>query len=159
MYLRLSTLALIGSLSIHAAALAAPSENEAAILKIEQDLTVAQTAAAVTAAWAENGVFEDFTPGEVRGLAALRKDLEVQFSQTASFTDQILRIKVEADNHLGFAYSTQHLVAQGKGVPDVDMVFRQTDCYRKKDGKWQLVYQHLSVPFDAKTGKAVFDSK
>ena len=34
---------------------------------------------------------------------------------------------------------------------------RLVNCCRKTDGKWSLADQHLSVPFDPATGKAVLD--
>ncbi len=160
MFPRLAILTLFGSAFVGASALAGANPNEAAILKIEQDMTTAQTAETVTALWDKDVVFDDLVPGQVVGLDAVRKDLAAQFSHIASFKSTILRIKVEADNKIGFAFSTQHFVGAGKnGAPGLDLVFRETDCFHKKGGKWLLVHQVLSVPFDPKTGKAVFDSK
>ena len=65
-----------------------------------------------------------------------------------------------ADTRIGYAYSTQHLVADGvNGTPGVDLTFRETDCFQKKAGKWTLMHQHISLPVDLKSGKAVLDSK
>jgi len=36
---------------------------------------------------------------------------------------------------------------------------RATVCYRKIDGKWMIVHEHFSVPFDMETLKASLDLK
>jgi len=41
----------------------------------------------------------------------------------------------------------------------VDMWWRATMCCRKIDGKWMIVHEHDSVPFDMETGKASIDLK
>ena len=42
------------------------------------------------------------------------------------------------------------------GTP-IDMTVRVTDVYRKIDGKWLIVQEHVSVPIDFSTGKPVPD--
>jgi ketosteroid isomerase-like protein len=34
---------------------------------------------------------------------------------------------------------------------------RATVCLRKIDGKWKVVHEHYSAPFDMESGKAMFD--
>ena len=41
----------------------------------------------------------------------------------------------------------------------VNMILRITHGYRKIDGKWLIVHEHVSVPVDAASGKAVFESQ
>lgn len=41
----------------------------------------------------------------------------------------------------------------------VQMWVRTTVCLRKIDGKWMIVHEHQSVPFDPETGKASLDLK
>jgi ketosteroid isomerase-like protein len=36
---------------------------------------------------------------------------------------------------------------------------RLTSCLRKAHGKWTIVHEHFSAPFDIETGKALFDLK
>lgn len=157
---RLTLLALFCTVFTSAAS-AATNANEAAILKIEQAMAAAQSAAEATAAWDNKAIFEDMIlPGETRGKDAIQKELQPQFDAVGHIDTKILRIKIVADNNVAFAISVQHLVAAGKnGGPGLDAVFRESDGFVKKGGKWVLISQHLSVPFDPKTGKAVFDSK
>lgn len=159
---RLSLVAVsLAALAAAPAAHAATSANQAAILKIEQAMAASQSAAEATATWAKGVIFQDMIlPGETAGKEAVLKELQPQFDAVGHISTQILRIQIEADNKLAFANSVQHLVAPGKnGGPGLDIVFRESDGFVKQAGKWTLVSQHLSVPFDPKTGKAVFDSK
>jgi ketosteroid isomerase-like protein len=39
----------------------------------------------------------------------------------------------------------------------MDMVARVTDVYRKTDGKWLIVQEHVSVPIDFSSGKPMPD--
>ena len=41
----------------------------------------------------------------------------------------------------------------------VDMWVRATVCWRNIDGKWMIVHEHQSVPFDVETGKASLNLK
>jgi len=162
---RLPILALLGTVFLGSAAAASTSANEAAILKIEQGMSAAQTTADFIASWDKNAVFDDMfalTPrtSEFVGLDAVRKDLDPQFASITNAAAHILRIKIVADNKLGFAYSTQHFHADSKNkAPALDFTFRETDCFEKKGGKWLLVHQQISVPEDPSTGKAIFDTQ
>jgi ketosteroid isomerase-like protein len=152
-------LALATALLISGAAKAA-AEDEAIILGIEKDMAAAQTVDGVMGTWDKDVVWYDINPGEVDGLAAVRADFGQQIAHVKNIRTEILRIKIVADTHIGYAYSTQHLVADGvNGAPDVDFTFRETDCFQKKAGKWTLMHQHISLPVDLKSGKAVLDSK
>jgi hypothetical protein len=154
-----AALALAAALLVSGAAKAA-SGDEATILGIEKDMAAAQTLDGVVSTWDKNVVWYDINPGEVDGLAAVRADLGQQLAYVKNIRTKILRITIVADSHIGYAYSTQHLVADGvNGAPNVAFTFRETDCFQKKAGKWTLVFQQVSLPVDLKTGKVVLDSK
>jgi ketosteroid isomerase-like protein len=154
-----ATLALVTTLLVNGAAKAA-AEDEAIILGIEKDMAAAQTVDGVVGTWDKDVVWYDIKPGEVDGLAAVRADFDQQIAHVKNIRTKILRIKIVADTHIGYAYSTQHLVAYGvNGAPDVDFTFRETDCFQKKAGKWTLMHQQISLPVDLTSGKAVLDSK
>lgn len=132
------------------------SKDKAAILRIEHNIAAAQTSAELVKYLAPDFVFDDFSPGEVRGIAAVSADLAKQFSVAEDIKDEILELSADADHHLGYAYSIQHMSFTDKpSHARIDIVFRQTDLYRKSGNNWQMVYQHLSLPADFKTGKFV----
>lgn len=100
---------------------------------------------------------DDFFPPQRRGIAEVRKDFDVYMANYTDFKADIKDMTVDVGGDLAVAYSHQHFTAKGKnGTPDLDAMIRQTDILKKKNGKWLITYQHLSVPIDLKTGKAVF---
>jgi ketosteroid isomerase-like protein len=151
-----AALALVFTGAAHAASYSA---EKAQILSIEQAMSAAQTAPAVLKYFDPNVVFDDMTPGQVRGLKAVGADLTAQFAAVKDVKVQILNMSIDADTKLAFAYSTQTLsmVNAQSGQPE-SITFRQADAYHRVDGKWLLIYQNISVPFDPKTGKAVFNA-
>lgn len=100
---------------------------------------------------------DDFFPPQRKGIAEVRKDFDVYMANYSDFKADIKDMTVDVGGDLAVAYSHQHFTAKGKnGTPDLDAMVRQTDILKKKNGKWLITYQHLSVPIDLKTGKAVF---
>lgn len=138
---------------------AASSAEVAQISKIEQGIAAAQTEQQLSRYFDTNVVFYDLTPGVVRGLGAFSADMDGQYAAIKDFNDKIVEIGIEADDHLAFAYSIQQATwIERKTGKKIFITFRQTDCYHNIDGKWSLIHQHDSVPFDPKTHIAIFDS-
>jgi ketosteroid isomerase-like protein len=46
-----------------------------------------------------------------------------------------------------------------KGGEEFDTWVRLTECYRKHNGHWLAIHDHISVPVDLATGKADFTLK
>ncbi len=57
---------------------------------------------------------------------------------------------------VGFAYGMTRIAGRMSGH-DIDIWIRDTKCLRKIDGEWLFVHDHLSVPMDFSSGKAVTD--
>jgi ketosteroid isomerase-like protein len=140
--------------------LAAQSSDKETITQIEERMAGPQSVENVLGSWDKDAVWYDITPGEVVGISEIRKDFAEQLSHLTNIRVKILRLHVDADSKLAYAFSTVHLAAEGKGgAPGIDVVIRQTDTYRKRHGTWLLTHQQISVPVDLATGKAVFNSK
>ncbi len=45
------------------------------------------------------------------------------------------------------------------GDQKIDMWVRATICYRHIDGRWMIVHEHQSVPFDGESGRATLDAQ
>jgi ketosteroid isomerase-like protein len=45
------------------------------------------------------------------------------------------------------------LVLTDKEGKQVQLAVRVTDVYRKSQGKWLIIHEHVSVPVDLATGK------
>lgn len=62
---------------------------------------------------------------------------------------------VAVDGNTGFSNSFMHVTGTDAQGHPVDRWVRVTDGYRKIDGHWLIVLEHISVPVDFSTGKLV----
>jgi ketosteroid isomerase-like protein len=104
--------------------------------------------------------FDVMSPREFKG-AAFRKhfnDLVTMFS--ANIKVDISDMQTHADNHLAFVSSLQRTYGTDPKAKPFEFTIRATDCFRKVNGKWKIVHQHVSFPIDSmESGKADFQSK
>jgi ketosteroid isomerase-like protein len=151
--------ALVLGLTVSGTAQAANyADEKAQILKIENNMAVIPTAAEALKYFDTNIVLDDLTPGRTTGKKAVATLITAQFAAIKNVKVQILQMSVDADSNLAFAYSIQKItMTMIASNMELATIYRQVDCYRKIDGKWSLVYQNLSVPFDPSTGKAVLN--
>lgn len=63
-----------------------------------------------------------------------------------------LNINLAAD--MAFSYRFNHVSGQLRTGQQLAMRWRETTCYKKREGHWLIVHQHGSVPFDPQSGKA-----
>jgi ketosteroid isomerase-like protein len=66
-------------------------------------------------------------------------------------------LSVMSDGKIAYGHSIQHLSGKMTDGSPADMTVRVTDVYRKIDGKWLIVQEHVSVPIDFSAGKPVPD--
>jgi uncharacterized protein (TIGR02246 family) len=105
-------------------------------------------------------VFDAVPPREYVGAKAYRKDFEeffAPFPGPAEF--EMTGLSVTTNGQLGFSHGIQHCVLTDKDGKKQEFTVRVTDCYRKVNGKWLIVHEHVSWPADPETGKADFTSK
>ena len=93
------------------------------------------------------------------GQKDVRANMEKGFAGMKDIKVQFLELKVITDGKLGYARSIQRFSATGPDGKPVDVTFRETDLLHKVDGQWKILEQHISVPIDMATGKALMASK
>jgi ketosteroid isomerase-like protein len=93
------------------------------------------------------------------GQKDVRADMEKGFSGMKDMKVQFLELKVITDGKLGYARSIQRFTATAPDGKPLDITFRQTDLLHKVDGQWKILEQHISVPIDFQTGKALMGAK
>ena len=106
-------------------------------------------------------VFDVVPPRQYVGAKAYRKDWEdflVAYPGPID-TFEVNDLGVVSGGNLAFSHSIQHLVLTDKDGKKVDLTARVTDGYRKINGKWLIVHEHVSVPVDINTGKADLSAK
>jgi hypothetical protein len=159
---RILSFGVLGVLAAGASSAAAagdgPDNGKAQILRIEESLAAAQNAAQVTPYLDPHFVWDDVVPGEWEGLPAAKAHLAAEYGAVKNLHTRIVKISVDADGALGFAYSIQQIswtaAASGKLVA---FITRQTDCYHRVGERWLMVYQQVSFPVDLASGKAVLN--
>lgn len=92
------------------------------------------------------------------GLAACRRRAEEWFSSFKGPIEYNIRdLKIGASDEIAFCQSLNQVIGTKLDGGHLDMWWRATVCYRKIEGRWTVVHEHNSVPFDPETGKALID--
>lgn len=66
-------------------------------------------------------------------------------------------LKIVAGKDVAFAYGLEKFSGTFKDGQKMAGWVRVTQCYRKIDGHWLAVHDHISVPVDMQTGKGALD--
>ena len=104
--------------------------------------------------------FDIVPPLQFRGAEAYRKDYAdffAQFSGPLHVETPDMHIEVNGDT--AFAYGLERLTGQTTDGKPVDIWLRSSEGLKTIDGTWRVVHEHISVPTDMATGKAVMDLK
>jgi ketosteroid isomerase-like protein len=103
----------------------------------------------------------DVTPPlEYKGAAAYRKDYADFFKLFKGPLHIDERgVDIEADNNVAFAHGLERLTGTMTDGTPVAMWLRWTSGYRKINGRWYALHDHVSVPVDLASGKALTNLK
>jgi uncharacterized protein (TIGR02246 family) len=99
-------------------------------------------------------VFDMGVPRQHVGSDDYRKDWQDflgSFKGPVKF--EMSDLSVTADGDVGYGHSIQHVTGTDTKGKAVDTTVRVTDVYRKINGKWLIVQEHVSVPVNFDTGK------
>jgi len=112
-----------------------------------------------TANYGENVVLFDVVgPLQRRGVSGVRERAGEWFGTfDGAIGYDVGEVQVTAGDDVAFAHYLYHVDASLKAGGKVQMWVRATLCYARRDGRWEVVHEHQSVPFDATTGRASLD--
>ncbi len=68
-------------------------------------------------------------------------------------------VRIATGDDVAFSYCVHRIKGTLKDGQQTDWWLRWTACYRKVNGKWLIVHEHVSVPVDLKSGQALTDLK
>ncbi|MDP9267084.1 MAG: nuclear transport factor 2 family protein [Acidobacteriota bacterium] len=68
-----------------------------------------------------------------------------------------MRIVVGKD--MAVAHGSERITGVAKGGAPMDVTLRWTEVFRKFDGRWFVVHEHVSVPVDFERNAPIFDAK
>jgi ketosteroid isomerase-like protein len=87
------------------------------------------------------------------GWDAYRKDWQNFLGSLGAIRFTLSDLDIQTDGNIGYGHSIQHVTGtDAKGKP-LDFAVRVSDVYRKINGAWLIVQEHVSVPVDFDTGK------
>jgi uncharacterized protein (TIGR02246 family) len=97
-------------------------------------------------------------PLQYKGWDAYRADYETFFGQyDGPIRFEFRDLAIAADEMLGYSHELQRVSGTLKGGHKAEFWLRVTQVYRKIDGQWHVVHEHVSVPTNLETGKAALD--
>ena len=123
------------------------TENDKeALTFIVKEMSESMTGAQSTRHWAEDALWFDIPPFASRGIQPALKFFDKVFSGFQSCKVDILETEVFLNGHMGIVCTIQLVNVVLKSGDKKTLLVRETDCFEKRNGKWQLIHQHASVP-------------
>jgi ketosteroid isomerase-like protein len=96
---------------------------------------------------------------EFKGKDAYRKHWEACLARCpGSMIVEIQDLRIAAGDNVAFSHHLTRCGAIESGEEKASWM-RVTVGYRKVNGKWLVVHEHFSAPFDVESGKALLDLK
>lgn len=96
--------------------------------------------------------FDLVEPLQYVGLEALRGRLNQWFDgYDGPMTLEMRDLRVTAAAEVAFSHALFRIMGTLKTGVKVDMFWRATQCWRCIGGKWLIVHEHSSVPFNMET--------
>jgi ketosteroid isomerase-like protein len=100
-------------------------------------------------------VFDAVPPREYPSWDAYKRDWETLFSAyPGPVSTSIMNQSITVVGTVAYGHNIQSTTFTGKDGSKTQGVVRVTDVYRKMNGKWLIVLEHVSFPVDLATGKA-----
>ncbi|MFF5174740.1 YybH family protein [Micromonospora sp. NPDC000089] len=124
----------------------------------ERVAAVARRDAAALAARQADDVlaFNVLPPLQLRGADQVAPQTEAWFDSYASGPGYEIRdLHVDADGDLGYCAFLYHVTGRLRSGDEVSMWVRATLVCRKRDGRWLIVHDHESIPWDPQTGQGL----
>jgi len=163
----LARLCLLATCSFFAAGCNTPPAENSAVPDIQKwmaDWTTAfqsKDEAGMAALYAPGLVAYDIVaPLQYAGKDAYMKDWHEFFTSfQGPLTTEFKDCHISSSGDLAYALCLERLAGTSTKGEKIDMWLRVTSIFHKEDGKWLDIHDHVSVPADMASGKAVMDLK
>lgn len=104
-------------------------------------------------------IFDVVPPLQYTGWDAYRKDFKGMFDRyNGRLTFDFNNLNITTDGNMAYSDSIDHVTGTLQAGKKMDYNVRVTAVYRKIDGKWLIVHEHVSVPVNLATGKSDLQS-
>ena len=116
------------------------------LTSIVKEMADSMTAAQSTKHWAHDALWFDIPAFASKGIEPARKMFDRVFSGFKSYKIEILEEEVTINGDMGIVCTIQRVNIVLKNGETKDSLVRQTDCFERRAGKWQLIHEHASFP-------------
>lgn len=104
--------------------------------------------------------FDLMAPLQHQGADAYKSLWEQCFAAYQGSIDIETRdLSVNIGDNVAFGHSLNRMSGTFQDGQALDFWFRWTACFRKIDGRWMITHEHISIPFDLETNKALWELK
>jgi uncharacterized protein (TIGR02246 family) len=99
-------------------------------------------------------------PLQYTGFEAYKKDYQEFLDQFQGAIDIEYRdLTIIAGDTVAFSRGLERMNGTLKNGQKFDAWMRFTECYRKTNGRWLAIHDHISVPVDLESGKGALNLK
>ena len=99
--------------------------------------------------------YEHVSPLQFTGIAAIREECARGFAlESDDFTWTVPDLRVHVRDDLGVAWGLNRMVSCHPDGTEAVTWSRGTRVFRKQQGRWLMIHQHVSFPFEPGTGLA-----
>ena len=116
------------------------------LTSIVKEMAASMTGAQSTKHWAEDALWFDIPPFASRGIQPALKMFDRVFSSFKSCKIDILEEDVTINGDMGIVCTIQKVNIVLKTGDTKQVLVRQTDCFERRGGEWQLIHEHASFP-------------
>lgn len=102
--------------------------------------------------------FDLMVPAQVQGRDRYRENFESWFAALPAPIDyEVHDLRITAGEDVAFCHSLSHVRGTRPNGEKADYWVRVTVGFRKSNGQWMMIHDHVSMPLDMQTMKAVPD--
>jgi uncharacterized protein (TIGR02246 family) len=106
---------------------------------------------------ADATIFDAVPPFQIKGAEDYRRTWEAGLAVLpASFDLETRDLNITVSGDLAVAHWLYRFTGPEKAHPALRSWLRATIGCQRRDGQWQIIHEHTSVPFDPQTAEAVF---
>ena len=136
----------------------ADAEIRARIETLAQALSAKQIDAVMAHYAPETVTFDLRAPLQIQGADAYRKNFEAWFASVQGPIEYELRdVRITMGAEVAFCHSLGHVKSTRIGGEKADYWVRVTSGFRKLNGRWLIVHEHISMPLNMETMQAAPD--
>lgn len=101
--------------------------------------------------------FDAIAQLQFKGAEAYRKHWDACMSMcTGEMIFEIHELQITAAADLAFAHALNHCGGTDPDGKEMSGWMRMTSCLRRQDGRWRIVHEHFSAPFDPQSNAALW---